>query len=144
MLAGCLPLPFGSPLFVVPFECLGCPQRRPPARQVPLPPDPFQDPVADPVLLSQQRFLRDVRGGRRGAVPGPSGCTAEHLRVLTDDEDSADLLMWAAGQIASGAATRAALAADSSPKWASAGARAEPPQFVLEEGRRSRAGATRA
>ena len=32
-----------------------------------------------------------------GAALGPSGCTAEHLRGLTDDEDSADLLMWAAG-----------------------------------------------
>ena len=59
--------------------------------------------MADPVLLSQQRFLRNVRSGRRGAAPGPSGCTAEHLRVLTDDEDSADLLMWAAGQIANAA-----------------------------------------
>ena len=59
--------------------------------------------MADPVLLSQQRFLRNVRGGRRGAAPGPSGCTAEHLRVFRDDEDSADLLMWAAGQIANAA-----------------------------------------
>ena len=44
---------------------------------------------------------RNVRGGRRGAAPGPSGCTAE----LTDDEDSAELLMWAAaaGQIANAA-----------------------------------------
>ena len=74
-----------------------------PTRQVPLPRDLFQDPVADPVLLSQQRFLRNARGWRRGAAPGPSGCTAEHLRVFKDDEDSADLLMWAAGQIANAA-----------------------------------------
>ena len=58
---------------------------------------PLQPP-ARPLALNLQRFLRNVRSGRRGA--GPSGCTAERLRVLADDEASADLLLRAAERLA--------------------------------------------
>ena len=58
------------------------PERRPPTRQVPLPPDFRSSHPRDPLALNSQRFLRNVRSGRRGAAAGPSGCTAERLRVL--------------------------------------------------------------
>ena len=75
-------------------------ERRPPTRQVPLPPDFRSSHPRDPLALNSQRFLRNVRSGRRGAAAGPSGCTAERLRVLADDEASADLLLRAAERLA--------------------------------------------
>ena len=82
------------------MRALRDPERRPPTRQVPLPPDFRSSHPRDPLALNSQRFLRNLRSGRRGAAAGPSGCTAEHLRVLADDEASADLLLRAAKRLA--------------------------------------------
>ena len=42
----------------------------------------------------------NLQSARRGAVAGPSGATAEYLRVLLDDEDCCDLLVTAAQRLA--------------------------------------------
>ena len=81
-----------APASLEALAALRDPERRPPTRQVPLPPDFRSSHPCDPLALNSQRFLRNVRSGRRGAAAGPSGRTAEHLRVLADDEASADLL----------------------------------------------------
>ena len=54
-----------------------------------------------PVELSPDRLIANVRRARKGAAPGPSGCTGEHLRVLLDDEECTQLLVAAAGKLAS-------------------------------------------
>ena len=89
-----------APASLEALAALRDPERRPPTRQVPLPPDFRSSHPRDPVALNSQRFLRNVRSGRRGAAAGPSGCTAEHLRVLADDEASADFLLRAAERLA--------------------------------------------
>ena len=55
-----------------------------------------------PVELCRDRLITNVRTSRKGAAAGPSGCTGEHLRVLLDDEDCAQLLTHAARKLASG------------------------------------------
>ena len=89
-----------APASLETLAALRDPERRPPTRQVPLPPDFRSSHPRDPLALNSHRFLRNVRSGRRGAAAGPSGCTAEHLRVLADDEASADLLLRAAERLA--------------------------------------------
>ncbi|CAJ1360966.1 unnamed protein product, partial [Effrenium voratum] len=84
-----------APASLETLAALRDPERRPPTCQVPLPPDFRSSRPRDPLALNLQRFLHNVRSGRRGAAAGPSGCTAEHLRVLADDEASADLLLRA-------------------------------------------------
>ena len=54
-----------------------------------------------PVELCPDRLIANVRRARKGAAPGPSGCTGGHLRVLLDDEECAQLLVAAAGKLAS-------------------------------------------
>ena len=76
------------------------PARRPqePYRQLPqdlrefLPDEPFH--------LSWRRFLANLRGVRRGAAAGPSGATAEHYKIMLDDEESARFLYAAARALA--------------------------------------------
>ncbi|CAK0885381.1 unnamed protein product, partial [Prorocentrum cordatum] len=50
--------------------------------------------------LEPDRLLTNVRGSRRGAAPGPSGMTGEHLQTLLDDEHCCDLLHHAAALLA--------------------------------------------
>ena len=68
------------------------PARRPPslARPVPLDAQAFQPP--SPLVLNSARLVSNLRSARRGAAPGPSGATAEHYRILLDDEESTSLL----------------------------------------------------
>ena len=74
------------------------PDRRPPTCQVPLP----EAIAAPPLHLNQAKLVANLRSARRGAAAGPSGTTTEHLRVLLDDEESAQLLYDAAQCLASG------------------------------------------
>ncbi|CAK0894886.1 unnamed protein product, partial [Prorocentrum cordatum] len=50
--------------------------------------------------LEPDRLLTNVRRSRRGAAPGPSGMTGEHLQTLLDDEHCCDLLHHAATLLA--------------------------------------------
>ena len=82
------------------LQALRDPARRPPEPQVPIDPRLLSS-RAPPVELSPDRLIANVRRARKGAAPGPSGCTGEHLRVLLDDEECTQLLVTAAGKLAS-------------------------------------------
>ncbi len=53
-----------------------------------------------PASLQAARLLSNLRGSRRGAAPGPSGHTAEHMKLLLDDEVLTDLFVEAATALA--------------------------------------------
>ena len=74
------------------WEALRDPSKRSRERQVPLPAwlADFR-PDDGPRDLSADRLFANLRGARRGAAAGPSGTTAEHLRVLLDEEEGTDL-----------------------------------------------------
>ena len=58
----------------------------------------FQPPVS--ITLSKSSSPSNLKTARRGAAPGPSGCTAEHLKVLLDDEGTLELFTYAAERLA--------------------------------------------
>ena len=53
-------------------------------------------------LSTLMKFQHNLRTSRRGAAGGPSGMTAEHLRVLLDSPSCTSLLGEAASQLAQG------------------------------------------
>ena len=55
-----------------------------------------------PFHLDEDKFQHNLRTSRRGAAGGPSGMTAEHLRVLLDSSSCTSLLGEAASQLAQG------------------------------------------
>ena len=57
-------------------------------------------PHPSPLALDSAKLRANLQGARRGAAAGPSSATAEHLRVLLDDEDCCDLLVAAAHRLA--------------------------------------------
>ena len=75
------------------------PVRRPPEPQIPINPELGLGRLGT-IELSSVRLIANVRRSRKGAAPGPSGCTGEHLRVLLDDEHCAELLLGAARKLA--------------------------------------------
>ena len=56
--------------------------RRPPVPRDPLPDSVAQCEPEERFSLSQELFFQNVRMARKGAAPGPSGMTADHLRPL--------------------------------------------------------------
>ena len=85
------------------LEELWDPAKRPRERQIPLP-TWLADyrPSAGPLALIAEKLCTNLRGARRGAAAGPSGGTAEHLRVLLDDEECTDLMFHAASSVVRG------------------------------------------
>ena len=75
------------------------PARRPPEPARPLPPALLTQAPPE-LILSEEKFLANLRQARRGAAAGPSGATAEHLRSLLDSDADARLLFLAAQQLA--------------------------------------------
>ena len=72
-----------------------------PIRHPPVPRDPLPDSIAQCELqerfsLSQELFFQNVRRARKGAAPGPSGMTADHLRPLLEHHPVAAALGHAA------------------------------------------------
>ena len=43
-------------------------------------------------LLDHQEFLKNLKTSRRGAAPGPSGMTAEHVKPLLENDNDAESL----------------------------------------------------
>ena len=76
------------------------PARRPQVPRVPVPEAVLQHQPSEPVRLSWGAFVSNVRRARRGAAPGPSGCTNEHLRLLLETEEDMQLLHHAAQRLA--------------------------------------------
>ena len=79
------------------------PTKRPQTSQVPLPEwlSNFS-PENGHMAVDAAKFFGNLRGARRGAAAGSSGCTAEHLRILLDDESCFNLLLHAAQLFAAG------------------------------------------
>ena len=72
---------------------------RPPEPQIPINPELGLGRLGA-IELSSVRLIANVWRSRKGAAPGPSGCTGERLRVLLDDEHCAELLLGAARKLA--------------------------------------------
>ena len=78
---------------------------RDPARRPPQPYQPLDPLIAnyhpqEPVTLSTQIFTTSLCRARKGAAPGPSGLTAETLRLVLDDEEATNKLIQVTQQIA--------------------------------------------
>ena len=65
------------------------PRKRPREPRSVLDEDLLTHDPAVPYMMDMKKFLANVRSARRGAAPGPSGMTVEHLRpLLESDRDS--------------------------------------------------------
>ena len=62
------------------------PARRPAQPYQPIPEHVLQFQPASPTNLPAATLLANVRRARKGAAPGPSGLTAETLRLILDEE----------------------------------------------------------
>ena len=60
--------------------------RRPPVPREPLPEALLTMRPSTLFELDAERFLSNIRVARRGAAPGPSGLTAEHLFPVLDND----------------------------------------------------------
>ena len=78
------------------LNALKDPTRRPPVPRDPLPDSVAQCEPQERFSLSQELFLQNVRKARKGAAPGPSGMTADHLRPLLEHHPVAAALGHAA------------------------------------------------
>ena len=63
------------------LRALADPEKRPPVPREPVPRELFRRPVA-PFQLDEDKFALNIRQARRGAAPGPSAMTSEHLFSL--------------------------------------------------------------
>ena len=72
----------------------------PPTLRDPLPPELVNFQPTTLFELDEDRFLKNLRSSRRGAAPGPSGMTNEHLRPLLDDARGRKLLFAVGEQLA--------------------------------------------
>ena len=78
------------------------PTRRPPALQTPLPANLQDYQPQAPIRFNSQEVAEALRTAKRGSAPGLSGATAEHYKVLLDDEDGLSLLTAALELLAQG------------------------------------------
>ena len=78
------------------LNALKDPARRPPLPRDPVPHDLAQFEPGECFSLDQELFLKNVRTARKGAAPGPSGMTADHLRHLVEHVAVAAALSQAA------------------------------------------------
>eukprot|EP00434_Breviolum_minutum_P019350 symbB.v1.2.017057.t1/scaffold1314.1/size125707/10 len=85
-------------------------QDRPAQPVHPIPAAHLTDPCPGHAL-SADLFIRNLQRARRGAAPGPSGCTNAHLRVLLNSEDDISLLHQAAQHLVDAAVPPPILAA---------------------------------
>ena len=75
------------------LELLRDPTRRPPVITVPIPEAVQNFRPVEAFALDGDKFIKNLRGARKGAAGGPSGMTSDHLRVILDDEHTTDLLL---------------------------------------------------
>ena len=76
------------------------PSRRPAEPYRPLPQDILDAAPDVPLALDRTALLANLRRARRGAAPGPSGYTAEILRLVLDEEDASQLFFEVASLLA--------------------------------------------
>ena len=82
------------------LSALRNPARRPAAPRVP--PELMAMMPGRPFELDDDTFCRNLRSARRGAAPGPSGMTCEHLQPLLESERDSGLLCQVANLLARG------------------------------------------
>ena len=73
--------------------------RRPSSIRDPIPEEIVNFQPRRPFDLDKRTFIKKIRGARRGVSGGPSGMTADYLKVLLDDS-SIDLLFELALELA--------------------------------------------
>ena len=71
-----------APSTLATLAALTNPDRRPAEPREPLPPQLVNHRPQVEFVLSSEGLCKNLRTSRRGAAAGPSGMTAEHLRVL--------------------------------------------------------------
>ena len=84
------------------LSALRNPARRPAAPKEPVPPELMAMMPGRPFDLDDDTFCRNLRSARRGAAPGPSGMTCEHLQPLLESERDSGLLCQVANLLARG------------------------------------------
>ena len=79
------------------------PARRPQQPHEAIEPEALQYQPREPIALNRNRLVTNLRGARRGAAPGPSGTTGEHLKIILDDELCTELFCTAVEKLSRGA-----------------------------------------
>ncbi|CAK9071279.1 RING-type domain-containing protein, partial [Durusdinium trenchii] len=85
------------------LAALSDPERRPQAPRSPVSPAVLDYQPQVPLPLSAHDLADALRTSKRGSAAGLSGATAEHYKVLLDDEDALELFARAATALANGA-----------------------------------------
>ena len=82
-----------------------------PVRRPPIPRDHLSGSATavpvQPFDLDPELFCKNVRSGRRGAAPGPSGMTVEHLLGLVDSDHDMEVFASFAGLVSQGVSPEA-------------------------------------
>ena len=78
------------------------PDRRPIEPYPATNPDKSNFQPDEPVQLPRALLVANLQRARKGAAPGPSGLTAEALRLILDDEAATDRYIQVAQQVAQG------------------------------------------
>ncbi len=86
-------------------------ERRPERPRDDLPPEVQAFRPRRRFKLEQKKLLRNLRGARKGAAAGPSGVTADHLKVLLEDEATSNLFCEMCQELAEADVPREAIAA---------------------------------
>ena len=83
-------------------RCASCvdPARRPGRARDPVPRALLEHVPDRPLTLDEQKFAQVLRSSRRGAAAGPSGMTADHLRIILDRLKDTHLLFTMGEQMA--------------------------------------------
>ena len=83
------------------LNALQNPERRLPVLRDPTPPDVLVHVApAKQFSLDFDMYIRNIRSARRGAVGGPSGMTAEHLRLILESDAKTAAFFFAAQDLA--------------------------------------------
>ena len=70
------------------LRALTSPERRPPVPREPILPHLASAVPESPFDLDFDRFVSNIRSAKRGAAPGPSGLTTEHLHPILENDSS--------------------------------------------------------
>ena len=76
------------------------PVRRPPRPRDPVPPEILGLEPEESVRLDEDQFAKNIRIARRGAAPGPSGMTSEHLFPTLESDRTLASVCQVAGFLA--------------------------------------------
>ena len=81
------------------LNALQNPVRHPPVLRDPIPQDILHVAPTEQFCLDFDTFTRNIRSARRGAAGGPSGMTAEHLRLILESDSETAAFFRAAQDV---------------------------------------------